>query len=270
MLKISQKFVYCVAFGGLNDVINQIMYCLNFCKKHTRFLMIDTSRSRLHDDINNYFYLKHQNISCLNISDFFSRVKSLSVSPSVDIQFFESKEIRLKDNSTEDVLIFADYRFTAVETKQFLTLFRLKEELLLTLKERHRSLPEDYISVHIRNTDYSSNVEKFIKDHLNIFKGKNIFLSSDNKESIEQFKKIDANVFTFANIPEYNETTSGGIHKFFATNRYELNCDAILDLILLSLGQKFYFSCEKSGFSKNAMAMNQDKKFKNMFIELLN
>lgn len=265
MAPTPRKFVYCVAFGGLNDVINQTMLGYDFCQKHGRLLVLNTRLSRLADDLGNYFHLTSPILSHMPLQDFFSQAKLLSVKPVENLEAPTSREIALEQNSDHDILISANHKYSATKTKRFLTLFELRANLLTTLRQRYQQLPPDYIAVHIRNTDYASDVPQFIKHNQKNFEGRNIFLASDNRNSIEQFKQINACVFTFSNIPEYNAITAGGIHKYPATNKYELNCDSIFDLILLSLGQKLYVSCFRSGFSQNALAMHKDADFQKLF-----
>lgn len=264
MLKIPKRFLYCVAFGGLNDVLNQTMRCHNYCKKHSRKLILNTINSRLRDNLDNYFIIKNIDSTVLPFI-YNNAIQNMTLEGS-NKTFVYDENINYKSTG----LVSANCRINGTLSKDFFVNFPLRKEILEILKSRYHYLPKEYIAVHIRNTDYRSNIDQFITTYVNRFQGKNIFLSSDNSESIEEFKhRVDANIITFSNIPKLNDDQKFiGLHKIDSINKYELNRDSILDLLLLSLGTEIYCSCPKSGFSKNAKTMN-DPIFKEFLLKQL-
>ena len=56
------KFVYCIPRGGLNDSLNQIMLCVNYCKKFDRTLIIETNKyfTCYNDHLSNIFNFKNE------------------------------------------------------------------------------------------------------------------------------------------------------------------------------------------------------------------
>jgi len=284
------KLVYCITFGGLSDNINQILAAYDYCKKYNRKLVINTVHfSRINDRIQNYFEMNDSVFYKVNLDAFFAMTKKMNIFPNIEsidnLDFLwnpTTKHMVLRDskkelifnqekNYKEDLLVVANCRVTVKnntnDVKTFFKKYSPNKEILKILKKRYENLPKDYISVHIRNTDYKSDVDNFIKINKENFKNKNIFLASDNTESIAEFKeKTSANVFAFSNIPIFDKNFKGGIHKYNVDNKQELNTDSIIDLILLSLGNYFYFSCPFSGYSLAAKDMNEDKEYKKIIL----
>jgi hypothetical protein len=111
-------------------------------------------------------------------------------------------------------------------------------------------LPSYYVGVHVRNTDYASNVPEFIKDHENQFLEKAIFVATDNRSSLDLFKeKYGSNVFSFTDI-----TDNGGKPLHHGSNRNKeesrkYNIDTFVDILLLATANEYYYSSKESGFS---------------------
>lgn len=282
MLKI-EKYLYLIAFGGLNDTINQIMFGYNHCIQYKRILVVDTKHSRQEKDIQNYFDIKNKIIFQYNKELFIKHSKSLSIYPNCDISLLEfnySHELgnmlhkgiffNIDLNRKEDVLIYGNCRLTGKDTNKFFKIFPMKQNVIYPLKKRFSILPIKYTSVHIRNTDYKSDIPEFINKYKKKLDGKDIFLASDNTESIDEFKKqINGNVYTFSNIPKYINDPKIGIHKYKVDNKEDLNVDSIIDLILLALGEEIFCSCPHSGYSINATTMNADYELKENILNQL-
>jgi len=275
LIKID-KFVYCVANGGLNDVLNQIILCYEYCKKHKRLLVVNCGHSKVKEDIDNFFeFKKNKFIYKKDLDTFFKISEKLTKFPDYKIDEKLKKEIffDIKKKYNEDILIFSFSSFKRhyfTHSNDFFKNFELKEEILNELKNRLLKLPKDYISVHIRDTDLESDVFSFLNNNINNFIDKNIFLSSDNFDTIEFFKNsVKAKIFTFSNIPKLDKQKSKmGLHRLNFLNKRQIITDSILDLILLSLGKQLYCSCHHSGFSRNAAVMMKDKNFTSKFSNL--
>lgn len=280
MLKIISNYVYLVTFGGLNDTINQIIFCYKYCVKNKRILVVNTTQSRLEVPIQNYFDMNHVFIYQNPLENFLKLSNKLTKLPNKELSSLKisydikrkktlfNNEIHnfdLNKKYEENIIVYANRSINGLNTKVFFELFDMKKEIIQKIKERYDELPKNYISVHIRNTDYKSNVPLFVETHKCFLKDKNIFLASDNKDSVNFFKNnIKAKIFTFTELPEFNDITANGIHKLKTdeNKKNEINKDSIADLVILSLGEKIYVSCEHSGFSKNAIEMQKDIIFK--------
>lgn len=278
--------MYLITFGGLNDTINQIMHAFNYCKKYKRLLVVNSTQSRLEMPIQNYFDMQNNNLYYKSLDEFLLFSEKLTKFPNINLNqlkiFYDIEEkktllnnklydLNLKKRYEEDIFIYANKRMNGTKTKDFFILFNMKKEIINIIKERYKKLPKDYISVHIRNTDYKSNVPLFVEKNKMFFKDKNIFLATDNKDSKNYFiNEVQANIFTFTDLPEYNSDVANGIHKFKTEKKDEINKDSISDLVLLSLGKEIFTSSENSGFSKNAIIMQNNLQCKQKILSQIN
>jgi hypothetical protein len=111
-------------------------------------------------------------------------------------------------------------------------------------------LPSYYVGVHVRNTDYISNVPDFLNTHEKQFAEKALFIATDNLSSLELFKKkYDSNVFSFTDIPDSsgNPLHEGRLRTKEESRKY--NIDTFVDILLLGTANEYYYSCKESGFS---------------------
>ena len=124
-------------------------------------------------------------------------------------------------------------------------------EILDLYKLRRSQLPQKYIGVHIRNTDYKSDLSTFINENHNILDNNVIFLASDNKDTIDEMMSLYRNnIFTFANIPANNGKP---IHEGYKRTKEESHLyiiDTFVDILLLANADTFIYSSKESGFSK--------------------
>jgi len=141
-----------------------------------------------------------------------------------------------------------------------LQISKLDSALQNKIKTKYESIPKDYVAIHIRNTDYSSNFKKFHEDHMHLLKNKSIFLATDDYKVVEYFKNIYKDrLFHFSNIPSIIIREKRGFHydNKVVSPRTMIE-DCISDFLLCSLGNEYYYSCEKSNFSKNIELVRQN------------
>jgi len=158
----------------------------------------------------------------------------------------------LKNDYEEQFLFFSTVQGGSNIVK-LLKISNIELSLKDKIRNRYLSLPENFISIHIRNTDYTSNFKKFFENHLNDFKNKNIFLATDDYKVVHFFKEIfKEKLFHFSNIPSIIVKKGRGFHydNIVIPSSIMIE-DCISDFLLCCLGSKYYYSCEKSGFSKN-------------------
>ncbi len=140
-------------------------------------------------------------------------------------------------------------------SKDFFGSFFLSNELCKNLFQRINKIPLNYTGFHFRSTDMQSDPDKaffLIKK----IQGP-IFLASDSYSFIETTKlKFGQKVFSLSSIPNFSGRP---IHHECVQHDFkrQLNTDAILDMMLLSLSRKVFFANPKSGFSQLARNLNQ-------------
>jgi hypothetical protein len=274
---LEPKYMVCVPQGGIMDKCNVINNCIEYVKKYNRVLIIDTKRDWFNDDINEYIYIhspyvytgaadsivnKINNLSKLpkniNLNNLDNIVlKKHGPTPQEWVYYKDDKSLTfdLNKDYNENVLVYSNcgggFGFISL-----LEISTLAPNVLDVYKTRRAQLPEKYVGLHIRNTDIGSNISKFLDDHKDVLENNTIFLASDNKNTIDELKKIfGEKLVTFADIPD-----NGGkpIHEGYERTKEEsqkYNIDTFVDILLLASADEYYFSCQKSGFSTTIKEM---------------
>ena len=280
--RTTKKYLICMPRGGLCDMIARIYECLEYCKKHKRILIVDTRFSKhMKKSIFHYFKIDSPILFRGDLDKQYASLKGKSFFPSEISNNFKTVEcidkkgigyinkktktpccIDLEKSYSEDVLFYRNYGGGPHSNFSFLKISTLTPLVKKVFLERQKQLPEKYISVHIRNTDYKSDVDKFIKENKKIFDSHSIFLATDHYETIQKFKSLyGKDLFSFSKIKKIPNTKKGtGLHgiKHTMQESHELTVDAIVDLLLLAGGTHLYFSSKESGYSKVADLLHKD------------
>ena len=132
-----------------------------------------------------------------------------------------------------------------------------KSNVLDLFYERLQTIPDEYTSFHIRNTDkIAPDLGEFLKKHIDDIKEAS-FLASDDIHIIKKVKELNTNIVSFANIPEIRQ--GNNIHYFHeSVDQNVFIIDCMVDILLLASAKKYFFSCKASGYSKlaNYLHMN--------------
>lgn len=271
-------YFFCFPQGGFNDFCEIIWAAYNYCKKFDRILVIDTRYIiTFKDDFRNYliiddnlvYYgdidLLFQDLAKSNssfypkisskLSDFnnINQITSKFVWKKLGIYFNEFRcSFQLDKDYDEKVLLYSTVQ-GGPNISNLLKISKISPFLKDKIQTKYESMPKNYVSMHIRNTDYSSNFKKFHEDHIEQLTNRDIFLATDDYKVVEYFKNIyKQRLFHFSNIPSIIIREKRGFHydnKIVSPNTMIEDC--ISDFILCCLGEKYYYSCEKSNFSKN-------------------
>jgi hypothetical protein len=288
----NQKFVLCIPAGGINDMITQIKYCLDYCEVSGRVCIIDTKRVfEFENDIFEFFDISHRQLSAVSLPEFYhyiSNTPGVSIFPPIiarDILFNLNTAIKwdkfqkcltfngiptkldLTRDNIESVLIHYNVG-GGICASWFLTNFRPKPIILNELKRRVSVLGETYLGIHIRNTDYKSDVSGFLFKHDTILRDAPIvFLATDDPLTLLNIRKIyGEKIKSFSNL---FTTSPGHAQHYIRGKPPSFVIDAFCDLILLGLSTTFIHSASPSGYSKNARALQCDPEFREFYRLLL-
>jgi len=260
----NNKYLICYPGGGLCDMLNIINKCLIHSEDNNRKLIIDTTKySWFKHNIHDYILFNHPNI-INNIS--YEKINDSSIYPPELKGKLKSTIIKYKDgiNITEDnVVLSIDLEKKYTEDiivysscgggipSKLINYIQVNPIILDVYYKRLNQLPNKYISIHIRNTDYKSNVDEFIALHDDKLKNNKFFLATDDIKTIDKCKLLyGMNVMHFSNIPDNNGKNIHDNHT--KINQQEFIIDNFVDLLLLASSNEFYFSSKESGYSKFA------------------
>lgn len=268
---LEPKYMVCLPQGGIMDKCNVINKCIEYAKKYNRVLIIDTKQDWFNDDINEYIYIHSPHVYTGAADSIVSKINNLSKVPkNINLNNLDnivlkkqgptSQEIvYYKDNINLTISIDKDYNESVIVYSNcggglgFISLLEistLSPNIIDVYKTRRALLPEKYVGLHVRNTDYKSDIPQFIESHKDVLMNQAIFLASDNKNTIDEFKEMfGENLFTFADIPD---NAGKPIHEGYKRTKEEsqkYNIDTFVDILLLASADSYYFSFKKSWFS---------------------
>ena len=263
------KYIVCFPRGGLVYMIHRIQAAYNYAVDYNRVLIIDSRKNWFNDSFYNYFFIHSHNVYVGDIDFLYNSLQPLSMYPekvnlktmNVDVPTENSGSLRkfnidLRRPYQEKIVIYSHYGGGS-SVKQFFSICSLTPLVLSAYSAARDKLPASYIAVHIRNTDYKSDVDTFLLKHRDLLKDKPVFVASDNIKTIDKFKK-EFNVFTFSDIPE---NYGKNIHEDYNRTGDEIrkyNVDTIVDLLLLASSSELYYSYADSAFTQAAIELHED------------
>jgi hypothetical protein len=273
------KYIICKPAGGMIDILSLISMCLKYAIKFNRILIIDTRKSlHFNDNFNKYFLYNNKNILDMNIDidTVYISIKNQSLYPNgsiIDYINFNpfihrstNKTIDFNIDYKVDIILYSDNRINL--DRDIIHIFQnfiINPIIVSIFRERFNLLPKNYISIHIRNTDYKSNINEFITEYYNKLKDKPIFLASDDINVIKIFKD-KFNIYSFTELKELNNNRA--LH-FIVRDKEEhekFNIDTVVDFLLLASSKEYYFSCAKSGYSNCAKILFNNKNIINNYL----
>jgi len=116
----------------------------------------------------------------------------------------------------------------------------LQSDVAELVRDRLSALPKDYESIHVRNTDLTTDYETFFDTIVGAVANKNVLVCSDDVKCVAYAKAFftDSNVFTLTDIPDMNGKS---IHKH-APNKFKTNIDTMIDLLGLAMSSHIHFT----------------------------
>lgn len=284
------KYILVKPQGGLNDMLCQIENCCRYAERFNRIVLVETNYSNaihFRDDLSKYF-LSIQPRLIFDRRSFPEDLESFSVYPPVfkndifDIEFEFDKIKKVYVDSANRIPLSFNFEIDyeqkllvhqngggGASSFHALKRMRMHDNIVDELINRLRLINNNYIGVHVRNTDYISDY-KVILDALSRsqYLGP-VLLCTDDPNILEIFKNnLKNNIISFT---KFNLSGDSRLH-FLTKNddSYSRNTDAILDLILLSMSIKLLVAKLLpnneapnggiSGFSRLALMLSEDKR----------
>jgi hypothetical protein len=289
-----EKYVICMPGGGLCDMMARIQTCIKYCEKHNRTLILDTSKStHAKDGLEKYVRIDSPVLFYGNVQKKYEALKGRSFYPPELAQTFLTMNVIYRkkkgihaytdviDKKTriptyfntenpysEDVLLYRMHGGNFEKVVKFLSVCTLTPLVKQIYTKRRSLLPEEYISVHVRNTDYKSDVDEFLNKHSKVFETNPIFLATDDYDTIQKFKQLyGSQVKSFAKIKPLDGAKALHTRKMTLKENRTLTIDAIVDLLLLAGGKTIFASSKESGYSKVAKLLHDTPKILNHLLE---
>ena len=266
-----QRFLLCIPHGGLNDTLCQIEACWRYAKKFNRTLVIDTRQSGLLGEFAHFFSLKQPNDRVLEAlgSELMERLNQLTCFPDAlagHIGCYTtgySKELRQRYHVGSDQILSFDFSLDYSQAllvheqagggslaNDFVHHIQLSPRLNAEIRLSLGRLSNEYVGVHVRNTDLHTDYKQFFSSIYERVLGKTVLLCSDDVNVIEYGRKFfdHSKVVSLSNIPNLN---SSPLHLYSygdEQSRTQATTDAIRDLVLLGNASELYTTETEHGF----------------------
>lgn len=258
------KYVICFPTNGFNDMISAINRCFEYALKYNRLLIIDTTQTGwFSHDIHEYILFEHPNIYVESPATIYPIIKNLKTYPNNGNickmnRSFQTEHNILNDDHAEDILI---YNCPGLKSVHGIIWQHLRFKSLVTdvFFSRLKSMPTDYNSFHVRNTDYKTlDLDDFMETHKNAIMLTS-FIASDDYGVICKFKEMNKCVYTFSNIPKLGEKEKNIHFNHSNVDQRKFIIDCFVDLLLLASANSYIYSCKASGYSRLAEYLFNNK-----------
>ena len=268
--------------GGLNDVLCQVERCWRFAEKTGRELVFDTRDSGLLLDFHDVFTVREdvnsviphtltpELVTYLNTLSAFPKDTEGNVdgysSYKDDNDEFHTLPSRsplkfsLKRDFAEDVVV---YEGMGGGVASFCALQRLELAPWLAkhVSDSLASLPTEYISIHVRQSDLTTNYQKFLaKVNTLIGPDTRVFIASDSDE-VQEFATTIFPPPRLNTLPSYDSRKGVPLHapeiSISLEHRRRRTAEMFAELFALACAERFFFTdiagkSAVSGFSRLA------------------
>jgi hypothetical protein len=282
------KYLLCRPLGGLNDSLNRIYHCLEYCKKYNRTLLVDMKYNNGYSvNLSDYLEFTDPDIICDSdiikkiikqnnftifpneISDLYNYKLDYNTNYSFNWLFafedkFISTEINLNIDYEEDIIVYNNCG-GGNQSIEILKILKLSQKLVDEFYFRYNQIPKPYTSIHIRNTDYKLDYDSFFESNKSNIINNNIFLATDSKIVLDYFKNKNINYYNFTELPDNNQP----IHsRFTQNNKSRVFIDTICDLLILALADKFILPKVYYGYTALALKLYNNKDIVKLILNL--
>lgn len=271
---MARKYIVYKTRGGFTDIMNQIWNCLEYARAYNRILVIDATHGWMKADLRNYITIHDPHIYTGSLTAFYEQASAHTIFPPQACQnlreyyprYYDSWSVLPLDKVYVEDIIVHTHCGGGTSLPKILSISSASRTIRDLFVHRLSLLPPNYISIHVRNTDYTSDVAAFLNENAAHFSNKDIFLASDDISTIRRFQDLyGSRVYSFANIPETKDGRN--IHDHHASiPDDEFIVDTIVDMMILAYGSEFYGSSRQSGYTKSAHALFNAKHIVRRFL----
>ena len=289
-----EKFLLCVPMGGVNDLLCQIYSCLEYAEKYQRTLIIDTKKSGLFRDFAEFFefteiHTKH--ITYVD-NDLYEQLNTYTCLPILCEGRINNYQVRWdkklccytlknhwrpisfqKDQPFPQQLLVHQDSGGGLNSLKLLRRLKLTQELADLVHQQLDALGDNYVAIHIRNTDLQSHYKDYFRTMRPKLINQRILICSDSAEVIHQ-AKIFFNQSQILTTKSSSLKNNQCIHEasnyssLDAKAKFDAPINAIIDLVALANAETVYYpevfrkdsqKPRTSGFSRLAHNLSKDK-----------
>lgn len=257
-------YVYFRPVAGLNDILNEFVLAISYCKKYGRILLVDRAVS-YGIDIISFLSIKDAGVEIIHDRDTIERiVGSKLISRQIRYCLSRRQHVFIDTNKTtrfdlnreypnDPVLAFIRGGGGCRSYGFFRSHVRLSDNVHKEFKKKRMNIKsKEWYSIQVRNTDLKCNYKKI--NTMCIPKGASVYVATDDPQAIEYFRKKLTNntIYNFTTFGEkrnnlhYNSSIKGDVRIM----------DTLHDLLFLARS-KSILSLSKGGFIGLARALHK-------------
>lgn len=263
-IKSANLYVYFRPAAGINDILNEFVLAISYCKKYGRILLVDRAIS-YGIDILSFMSIKDAGVKIIHDRDTIERiVGSKLMNRQVEYCRSRRKHVFKDTNETSRFELNREYPNDPVLSfircgggcrsyGFFRKHVRLSENVHKEFKKKRMNIKsKEWYSIQVRNTDLKCNYKKI--NTMCIPKGASVYVATDDPQAIEYFRKNLTNntIYNFTTFGEnranlhYNSSVKGDVRIM----------DTLHDLLFLARS-KSILSVSKGGFIGLARALQK-------------
>jgi hypothetical protein len=268
---VNRRLLLCIPRGGLNDTLCQIELCRAHAEKHSRTLVLDTTKSGLLGHFDDFFAFKTRQIVLPRVTpEIIAELNTLEAYPATlkgrfgGYRSHYSKDFgNYVDAETQTPLRFDLWKDHAAQllvheqcgggmgSAKLFDHIELSETMMSAVDGALSNLPTEYIGLHIRNTDYKTDYASFVDGVADQIGDRQILVCSDDPGAIDYCRSaIGANrVHTVTETPN---PRGWGLHQAGTHDndeaRHQAARNSIVDLIALGNATDVLFTNAAHGY----------------------
>jgi len=214
-------YLYLAPQGGFNDILARIQQEIEYCKKNNRILLVDTTKGCYNINFSDFFYFMNIPIKIITDIDVIRKIiadNTLTIyqkditDRNLDNWTFNficdgglfrlnNTVLKLPTNPCSDDIIV----YSRCGGGDPISLFRnlyFKQNIIDHVKHEFNKLPNKYLCIQIRNTDYKCDYKSLYESNKQLIHSyETIYIATDDKVSIDYFRSKNLNIINFTEFP---------------------------------------------------------------------
>ena len=267
---IAERFIYCNASEGFNDILRQLMCVTAYAIKY-RYSIILNSDLYVSCKYGDIFDFKNYPCKIFIDQEAKTLIKDLKEAGFKEHTDTSASVFNLSNIYSPDlILVRRGYGGksnrpinNSNKTFRFFSYIRLTDIFKRLVLEKLARLPKIYYGIHIRDTDHLAKCnKKTIREYLSSITNEAVVLATDNIDTLNEFCNLYKNIVPTGTLDNILSDTYYSLHYSFSNEPDNLQ-NAVLDLLIIAnathIKTTFDFGGQ-SGFSELIRSLYRNKK----------
>lgn len=259
-LHADKPAIFLKSRGGLADTLQQIHKAISFAERSNRQLFIDTRGSGLKCQFDELFDLGQSGIKIATDAvqkdmdqatsvyprEVQNRVSSFETTRDEWYNFIENASQRDMAfdwrNDPDDDLIVVERAGGGSKSWKPFQKFKLNQHVAQAIISRLSVLPQRYLAVHIRHSDYKTDYRNFLRRLAPLVSGETVVICADNKGAKDLATRFLSRFCNIVELTELPQLDGQPLHETETSSGAQDAIDALTDLMTLACAHKIHFT----------------------------